>query len=309
MIYLVKRSLTSLRGFTTTFIRKPDMLIIKYQKTYTDPDGEQYTYTYNASSITLNYLKSRNDFKDYSSFGLYTRDTVLENLGYITDIFDTAKNGSWSVADLKGKLTSLFEYSINGYPYSATNLVNLTAITMESRSDFRGIRTIVSGTRLMRFFVPFTNMDFTKMPIVVALCPGNEFVCNEDTELISNDDNIVHPAMESWMKKNSVLPTLRFSINGEITNEYELIGDPATTVTVELVDEYTNKIITGYETEIYLEHVNGFVPYDRVRINPETGTGQFNVSGYGMIPGDTFRVKAGFRYYPGVTDITFHTSH
>lgn len=313
MIYLIKRSLTSLRGFTTTFIRKPDLLIIKYQKSYTDPDGEQYTYTYNASNITLNYLKSRNDFKDYSSFGLYTRETVLENLNMITYLFETAETNKWATATLKEKLGNLFQNAINGYPYSATNLINMSATTLESRCDFRGIRTVVSGTRLLRFFVPFTNMNFTQMPIVVALCPGNDFVTSEQTEVISNDNEIIHDAMIPWMKEHSVMPSIRFVINGtpiknnKSNDTFAIYNTTPLVVEVELIDAFTDNVLTGYDTEIYLEHVNGYVPYDRVRINPNTGRGEFVISSRDMLPNSTIKVKAGFRYYPGISEIIFKT--
>lgn len=304
MIFLVNRSFTSLRGFATKVERTPDKLSIKYEKTYTDPDNQSYTYTYNASTITLDYLKSRKDFADYTSFGLYARESVLTNVNMITDLFEMAEKNHWLVNGLKNRLAQLFKDAENKYPYSATNLINLTATTLNSKSDYRGIRTVVSGSRLLRFFVPFTDMDFTQFPVVVAVGPGNNFYCNEDTQILDNDNNILHPDMDPWILENTVIPKIELvseNKNKTISNDIT----KGTKVTVKLLNKYDNSVITNHPSTIYLENINGYISKNRVNINPETGTATFNVFGLGLDENDTVEIKAGFKYYTGLAKATY----
>ncbi len=300
MIFLVNRSFTSLRGFTTVVERTHDKLSIQYEKSFTDTDGETYTYTYNASTISLDYLKSRKDFADYTSFGLYARESVLTNINMVTDLFEMAEKNGWLVSGLKKRLSQLFRGAENKYPYSATNLINLTAATLGSKSDYRGLRTVVSGSRLLRFFVPFTDMDFTKFPVVVALGPNNELVCNEDTQVLDNDNDILHPDMSTWLLENTTIPNIE--LESEDKNNY-ISNDitKGTKITVKLIDRYDHGLIMNHPTTIYLENINGYISKNRVVINPETGLGSFAVYGLGLDEDETVEVKAGFKYYTGLT--------
>ena len=304
MIFLVNRSFTSLRGFTTVIERTPDKLSIKYEKTYTDPDNQSYTYTYNASTITLDYLKSRKDFADYTSFGLYARESVLTNVNMITDLFEMAERNHWYVNGLKNRLAQLFKDADNKYPYSATNLINLTATTLSSKSDYRGIRTVVSGSRLLRFFVPFTDMNFTQFPVVVALCPGSNFNCNEDTQLLDNDNDILHPDMDPWILENTIIPKIELESENKdksISNDI----NKSTKITVRLLNKYDSSPVIDHPSTIYLENINGYISKNRVVVDPETGTATFNVLGLGLDKDDTVEIKAGFKYYTGLAKATY----
>jgi hypothetical protein len=59
---------------------------------------------------------------------------------------------------------------------------------------------------------------------------------------------------------------------------------------------------SSVSSTVYLEEVNGYLPKRRVDLTG--GVGQFRVGALGLAAGDTVRVKAGFRFYTGLGDIT-----
>ena len=56
------------------------------------------------------------------------------------------------------------------------------------------------------------------------------------------------------------------------------------------------------QATVYLEAVSGVLP--RVRVTTIQGTAAVPVFATGLRPGEKVRIKAGWKYFPGVDDIT-----
>lgn len=59
---------------------------------------------------------------------------------------------------------------------------------------------------------------------------------------------------------------------------------------------------TDCQSEVFLEAVAGYLPKTRVKL--VDGIGSFKVGSLGLTAGDTVRVKAGWRYVPGLGDVS-----
>ncbi len=93
----------------------------------------------------------------------------------------------------------------------------------------------------------------------------------------------------------SVMPGLTLSGPAGITPEgYADIQVVATNA--------DGSIRSSVSSTVFLEEVNGYLPKRRVDLTG--GVGQFRVGALGLVAGDTVRVKAGFRFYTGLGDIT-----
>jgi hypothetical protein len=77
--------------------------------------------------------------------------------------------------------------------------------------------------------------------------------------------------------------------------------DQKQVVSVELRDAAGQKI--ARDAVIYLESTAGYLP--KQRVNLAAGDGSFPVMATGLSPGDSFKVKVGFRNFSGVLDVPF----
>ena len=73
------------------------------------------------------------------------------------------------------------------------------------------------------------------------------------------------------------------------------------TVSVQLIDADAKPIV--HATTLFLEETGGYLP--KRRVLAPGGSASFNVSAIGLDPGDTFKVKVGFRNYSGLLDVPF----
>lgn len=71
-------------------------------------------------------------------------------------------------------------------------------------------------------------------------------------------------------------------------------------ITVQSVDGYGSPVAKS--STIYLEPVYGYLPKTRVVLND--GVAKFKLMALGLDAGDTLRVKAGFRFVPGLDDLS-----
>jgi hypothetical protein len=133
-------------------------------------------------------------------------------------------------------------------------------------------------------YVPEKGCAFTD-------CALHAFI-GSDYPLISNV-KAVPKGVEAV--RASVMPGLKLSGPAGIAPEgYALIQVVATNTDGSIRDSVSSTV--------FLEEVNGYLP--KRRIDLTGGIGQFRVGALGLINGDAVRVKAGFRFYTGLGDIT-----
>ena len=68
--------------------------------------------------------------------------------------------------------------------------------------------------------------------------------------------------------------------------------------TVQMLDGIGD--VSTRDAEVFLESVNGYLPISRRQT--QGGTTTATVLTTGLAAGDTVRLKAGFKFYPGCTD-------
>ena len=133
-------------------------------------------------------------------------------------------------------------------------------------------------------YVPEKGCAFTD-------CALHAFI-GSDYPLISNV-NAVAKGVDAV--RASVMPGLKLSGPAGINPEgYADIQVAATNADGSIRDSVSSTV--------FLEEVNGYLPKRRVDL--VDGMAQFKVGALGLINGDTVRIKAGFRFYTGLGDIT-----
>ena len=136
----------------------------------------------------------------------------------------------------------------------------------------------------------FAGQTWADATVVVKASTNHGYkVCVEGqgyVDALAIPDNIDTPM---------VYPTLVLSAAETVTkNEF-------VTVNVECKMP-TGELRSDCNSEVFLEPVVGMLPKSRVQL--VNGVGSFRVSAFGLDIGDTVRVKAGWRYVPGLGEIS-----
>jgi hypothetical protein len=79
-----------------------------------------------------------------------------------------------------------------------------------------------------------------------------------------------------------------------------IAADGQATITIQLEDAAEQPI--ERQATVYLEAVSGVLP--RARVTTTQGTAAVPVFATGLRPGEKVRIKAGWKYFPGVDDIS-----
>jgi hypothetical protein len=144
-----------------------------------------------------------------------------------------------------------------------------------------GVDTNLDGFNgLVQLLVPFTDADFTEMGVkaFMPFAEGKVFCNLPMTELSEQEANsgIIY------------LPSL------VLTGPDQIIAGQIATFTV---SPYYEGEPTTRSLEVEIESVNGYVPKTRFTIN---GPQDFKIRALDLDPGDTIRLKAGYRYRSSV---------
>ncbi len=146
-----------------------------------------------------------------------------------------------------------------------------------------------NGNFLTGFNVPFADSSFDECFVTVNLHPtlGGclvEGVASMDVEHTDYQSSAQVREME--------FPDLRVIAPANV-----IAGDPAE-FTVQMLDGLGNP--SNRDAEIHFESVNGYLPVSRRRT--QGGMTTATVMTLGLQAGDTVRLKAGFKFYPGCAD-------
>lgn len=165
-----------------------------------------------------------------------------------------------------------------------TELYNLWAHTHAQRMEPRFLPGFLEQQYSFNFFVPFADMDFTEMSHKVFLPTEDSLlISNLDFERVTTDETT---DLSAW----PTMPELVISGPDAI----QAGGGASFTCSPFWMGEPTTR-----RMEVELENVNGYLPKTRLALN---GPATFMVYATGLEPGDTIKIKAGFRYWSSVAE-------
>ncbi|MGJ4927458.1 hypothetical protein ACQR1K_09955 [Bradyrhizobium sp. HKCCYLRH3095] len=167
---------------------------------------------------------------------------------------------------------------------------NRYAATKETKARAPRHLAILGRNCPLQVHVPFASCDFMTSSFSIALHPDFGLVGNLDagTEITMHDN--LSDARQA------------FADIALTADSLELKSDAYATVTARLVD-VTGSEITDADAELHLEATGGYLP--KQRVVTQQGRAQFRVGALGLLAGDAFRVKTGFRHFSGVSELTF----
>lgn len=162
---------------------------------------------------------------------------------------------------------------------------NITAETVNNKvrpTDHftRQLRTSPMDLGAFLLYVPFKDVDFTGCDLhVLSKIDG--------VPHLFNGSPITDPETNPMDAQASAMPRMQISGVGTIKS-----GDIGY-LNLQLTDASGNPIT--HDCEAYIETVGGFLPMPRAQITG--GVGTVKILALGLAPGDTMRVKAGFKFW------------
>lgn len=154
-----------------------------------------------------------------------------------------------------------------------------TAITRRDREESpRNMETAP-----IHVYVPFLSSTFADCALHIMTHP--------DWPLII-DQTPVEQEVEAT--RSAVLPRVK------VADAVRVAADGYSTVPIQIVDQQ-GKLISSAACDLYLVETGGYLPMRRVRT--VGGQASFKVGALGLEPGDTFKIKVGFRHFSGLADV------
>ena len=313
MLYLIPKNYSFLTDTIIDFELEKDFIKFNFKFDYTDDDGNNVTLPLLHCNITTDDILKSPDKSDNSFFGWYIRTITAEVLDtfMMTIINNTTRAPlggiKWKAQDLEMFIKHYSSFSKDGnneyhHNYIHPFIINATALSYINKTHFNDIYKMVNGIRFLHIFVPFLDkLDFTKCIVGLSLPHVKKLNYNGETITIDYEDIDVHK--DFWTVKNVFKPALKIKEIKSNSNNIT-INDPNKPLEfeIELFNGFTNETITDINTEIYIETVNGYVPKNRVKIDPKTGKARFKAYPEYLESGDTMRIKVGFKHFTSLNE-------
>jgi hypothetical protein len=166
--------------------------------------------------------------------------------------------------------------------YSPNGIMNLTAMSYSPRMPLSLARFGRNANTQVQFFLPYLNGGFTEADFCVSLRPGFQLAANIPFTPVAR--NVIGQLRNEGM------------LGITLTGPDAAAADVPVTVSLQ-VTRRGEPIPCPVDVE--LESVGGYLPRPRVRTTA-SGEGQFRAIPLGLEPGETFKVKAGFRFFAGL---------
>lgn len=170
-------------------------------------------------------------------------------------------------------------------------LFSLFGSTLPTRQSSTEFATLTQQSLLVGINVPFADATDDELFMTVNMNQRSE---DQDIAVDGNLSLIRSDASSSGTIRTLMLPHLSIAGPAEIT-----AGSEAT-LTVQVEDVNGEPISRA--TTVYLEAISGVL--SKSRVVTKNGVATFPVYATGLVHGDTVRVKVGWKYFPGVDDIS-----
>ncbi|CAL80525.1 hypothetical protein BRADO6935 [Bradyrhizobium sp. ORS 278] len=184
----------------------------------------------------------------------------------------------------------IFPIDLVGWPQAP---FNRCAVTKDTKARTPRHLATIGRNCPLQIHVPFASCDFLTSSFSFALHP--------DFGLVGNLD----PGAEVTQQDNMSDARQAFSSISLTTDSLDLKPDAYATVTAQLVDS-SGSPINDADAELHLETTGGYLP--KQRVTTQQGRAQFRVGALGLVAGDSFRLKAGFRHFTGVNELEFRVT-
>ncbi|MBF0354976.1 MAG: hypothetical protein HQL43_07060 [Alphaproteobacteria bacterium] len=161
---------------------------------------------------------------------------------------------------------------------------NLYAVSAGSKNDPSQQALTDGRSYSIHIFMPTADSTFLDASFIVYVHPQIGLTCN------------LPVAEKAWTGQPLVdRPSLA------IDAPLEILSGGTVSCVLRLLD-HKGKVLKK-SPDVYLETTAGYLP--RLRVPLTAGRGDFPVSALGLAPGDSFKVKAGFKHYSGVAEHVF----
>lgn len=163
---------------------------------------------------------------------------------------------------------------------------NVFAMSRDNKFTNRQCATLFLHTKPMgTIIVPFKDAPVEDWIVVFNML--------EPTLLRISSGEAVEPTISLDVARYDFLPRIAFD-----DREVQVAADGAATIGFGLTDALGAPLTN--DAEIHFESTGGYLP--RSRISIVDGRGTVRVVARDLVPGETFKVKAGFKYFSGVDE-------
>jgi hypothetical protein len=149
---------------------------------------------------------------------------------------------------------------------------------------------------VLTVLMPFADADFMRAVINVKANPAIGIVCDAPTAYAVEAEGL---RVGGLAPRPDDRPPFRWP-DIRLTAPAQLQSDAFADITVQLVDGYTGAMLTETGPQVYLESHAGYLPQRRIRL--VDGRAAARIGALGLRHGDRIRLKAGWRYYPGIVE-------
>lgn len=170
-------------------------------------------------------------------------------------------------------------------------LYNFIAESFPTRRTFQNTTHLFGLSSTIALFVPYAEADFSDMHFTV-------FLPDKDARLVANIPFEEKSREYMETRFQLFLPTL--TVSGPDTLAPDAQGEYT-------LRAFLNGEVCDQPLDVELEHVNGYLPKNRVRVLG--GEATFRASALGLLPGDVLKLKAGFRYWAAVAEKKIEVIH
>lgn len=206
---------------------------------------------------------------------------IYEELGGVClDLDGMLGKGEWT-----DRASWVFPLDRSGIPLAP---FNGHVATRETKARTPRLLAFADRNCSLQIYAPFASCDLDGCSFSVALHPDHGLIGNLDPGTEVTYEDVLAGAPHAFPGIALVADTL------------DLAPETYATVTARLVTS-AGKPIRDADAELYLEHTGGYLP--KLRVTTERGKASFRVGALGLEPGDSFRVKAGFRHYSGIAEV------
>ena len=294
--------------FATVFLIGPEKITIR---TFNEAtlDGENYklflphwieatSFSYSASALLTNEQATTLFNTHEAPYTVYNGQCIIDGAA----ISESLAGRTFVQMDA---LTTTSSSDFMGHSYNTDRCVimwmanlsgglslpiNRTITTERGRLSKDTIYLAERRSSILTLYLPFADTPWTSGQLVIKGNPvsGRKII-------FENGEEITPQVIGEDDASPFVFPTL------VMTTSDTIAPDGYATVTVSCKMP-TGELCTDCNSEVFLEPVVGVLPKSRVTLT--NGTATFRVSALGLQSGDSIRIKAGWRYFPGLTEIT-----
>ena len=294
MLFVIKKSFNYLKPFIIQVDKHPDIITVKYvTRVLIDDKVEDFTVW--GFKLDRNELLKRKDYHDYSHMAIHAKEYDLSYMNIcdkqIREMASYNYPRDYIEYKLKEDHTRYGTINRNGY------LINLTGASFINRVDTTEAHVHVSLFRMFHFFVKFRECTFDEMPITISMDPDSKLECNEPIVRCR------HGVHMYQMYDNEKIKSIIWRPVPKIIAPDTVKPDETIKCQIQLYRQFYNDLVPGNH-ELFLEGVNGYLPKTRIMV--KDGYGECKYIALGLEPGDTMKLKVGFKKYPGLDEKIIH---